>query len=268
MSTTDISHPFSFLTIVSILLVLNDYCFCINSEAFNSSLAGSFSSAVATWYGSPIGSGSGGACGFANDVAYHPYNGLISAGNNNIFKSGKGCGTCYQVKCTQHPSCSGFPITVTITDECPGACNNEAFHFDLSGKAFGYLAKPGQADTLRNAGRINIMYQRVQCYHKATITLKIDTGSNPNYLAFAVENVNGDGDLGFVELLPSNSHQWLPMQQSWGATWKVGLPIGVHGPYTIRITTIESRQSLIANNVIPANWSPGTHYFSRVNIPT
>lgn len=49
---------------------------------------------------------------------------------------------------------------MTITDECPGLCNNEPFHFDLSGKAFGYLAKPGREEELRKAGRINIQYTR------------------------------------------------------------------------------------------------------------
>ncbi|KAK4480378.1 hypothetical protein RD792_013450 [Penstemon davidsonii] len=245
-------------------LHFND-CFCINLDFENTSLANSFSSAVATWYGDETGSGSGGGCGFENDISKAPYNGLIAAGNQNIYQHGKGCGTCYQVKCTQHPSCSRKPITITITDECPGLCNNDAFHFDLSGKAFGYLAKRGQDYTLRKAGRINIEYRRVPCHYRANLVFKIDIGSNPYYLAFAVEDVNIDGDLGSVELLPSNSRHWMPMQQSWGETWQIGIPSGVHGPYSVKLTAMESRRSIVAYNVIPANWARGLHYYSKIN---
>ncbi|KAG6435435.1 hypothetical protein SASPL_100309 [Salvia splendens] len=160
-----------------------------------------FLPAAATWYGNPTGAGSGGACGLENDVINAPYHGMISAGNGNLFRSGAGCGTCYMVKCIDNPSCSGSPIHVTITDECPGLCNNEPFHFDLSGKAFGSLAKPGHEDQLRNAGRINIQYTRVRCHYKAHIAVKIDSGSNPYYLAMAVENVNGDGEIDRIEIL-------------------------------------------------------------------
>ncbi|XP_012833641.1 PREDICTED: uncharacterized protein LOC105954517 [Erythranthe guttata] len=157
------------------------------------------------------------------------------------------------------------PVNVgTVTNECPGTCNNEAFHFDLSGIAFGALANPGQADPMRKLGQFGC---RVQCtYSNIGIQFKIDIGSNANYLAFAIEFVNGDGDIGAAAISSSNSNGWLSMKQSWGATWSVGIPEGVSGPYSVKVTTIESQKTAIANNVIPANWSKGQNYRSNVNV--
>ena len=40
----------------------------------------------------------GGACGFKN-VNLPPFSAMTSCGNEPLFKDGKGCGSCYQVRC-------------------------------------------------------------------------------------------------------------------------------------------------------------------------
>ncbi|EPS68266.1 beta expansin 1 [Genlisea aurea] len=222
------------------------------------------SSAIATWYGAPEGAGStGGACGLGDAVDNPPYNSLITAGGSSLFQSGNGCGACYQVKCTGHAACSGQPVTVTITDSCPG-CDG-AVHFDLSGRAFGFMAKPGEADALRTAGKISVEYQRVPCEYHANIILKIDPGSNSYYLAFEIENVNGDGDIGYVELRAAGWSGWVPMQRTWGVTWHIQLPDGAQGPYSVRLTTVETKETVVAADAIPAAWSPARSYYTGVN---
>ncbi|XP_042035343.1 expansin-B6-like [Salvia splendens] len=231
----------------------------------NTTSRNSFSEAIATWYGAPTGAGSdGGACGFVRDIESHPYHGFVSAGNNKLYKSGAGCGTCYEVKCRYNKACSQRAIKVTITDECPGSCNDDGIHFDLSGKAFGALAYSGQEDNLRNAGKIMVKYRRVKCNYKSNIKFRIDSGSNPFYLAFVVGNLNGYGDVAHVELKPSNS-DWVPMQRSWGVTWKADLKDSQKGPFSIRINGSINTASIIAYNVIPYNWKAGQYYYSSVN---
>ncbi|KAG2550608.1 hypothetical protein PVAP13_9KG327100 [Panicum virgatum] len=121
------------------------------------SYSGGWIPAKATWYGAPTGAGpddNGGACGFKHTNQY-PFSSMTSCGNEPIFKDGKGCGSCYQIRCVKsnHPACSGVPQTVVITDMnyYPVA----KYHFDLSGTAFGSMATYGLNDKLRHAGIID-----------------------------------------------------------------------------------------------------------------
>ncbi|OEL24071.1 putative expansin-B14 [Dichanthelium oligosanthes] len=169
-----------------------------------------------------------------NAVDQPPFSSMITAGGLSIYQNGKGCGSCYQVKCTEHASCSGSPVTVVLTDECPdGTCQQEPVHFDLSGTAFKAMAKPGQADLLRNAGRLRVQYTRVPCsWHGMDVAFK--------------------------------SGAWAPMQQSWGAVWKYNSGAALRAPLSTRLTSGSGR-TLVADKVIPAGWTPGGTYRSVVN---
>ncbi|KAF8779118.1 hypothetical protein HU200_002791 [Digitaria exilis] len=193
---------------------------------------------------------------------------MVTAGSPSIFQDGKGCGACYQVKCAGHPSCSGSPVTVVLTDLCPGgACLAEPVHFDLSGTAFGAMAAQGQSDQLRSAGRVQVQYARVACnWNGVDVAFRVDAGSNPNYLAMAIEYEAGDGDLRAVELMQSSGGGvgWAPMEQSWGAVWRYNSGCPLQAPFSVRLTSGSGR-TLIATNVIPAGWEPGKTYRSVVN---
>ncbi|XP_043718409.1 putative expansin-B2 [Telopea speciosissima] len=258
---------FALLTLFS----LPDYCSCFNPKLYNFNVSkivqSGWSFAGATWYGNPIGAGSdGGACGYGYSVEQYPFSSMVSAGGPSLFKSGKGCGSCYQVKCTKNAACSGNLVTVVITDNCPG-CVSESVHFDMSGTAFGSMAKKGQANQLRNVGQLQIQYRRVECnYRGVNLAFHVDSGSNNYYFATVVEFEDGDGDIGSVELRQAQgSDIWLPMQQSWGAVWKLNSGSNLRAPFSLRIKSIESDKTVVANNVIPVGWQPGVTYRSVVN---
>ncbi|XP_010056437.2 putative expansin-B2 [Eucalyptus grandis] len=258
------------LALLLSLLINSSHCF--NPKSLNISKVqsnGDWSPAGATWYGSPDGAGSdGGACGYGSGVDQAPFSSMVSAGGPSLFKSGKGCGACYQVKCTENAACSGKPVTVVITDECPGGpCVAESAHFDLSGTAFGAMASSGKADELRNAGVLQIQYKKVKCkFPGVEVAFHVDSGSNPYYFSALIEYANGDGELGSVKLKQAlDSDSWHPMQQSWGAVWKLDGAGQLRAPFSIKLTSLESGKTLVAKHVIPAGWQPGQTYRSVVN---
>ncbi|KAL6645363.1 hypothetical protein ACP70R_016971 [Stipagrostis hirtigluma subsp. patula] len=223
----------------------------------NADYGGGWLNARATWYGAPNGAGpddNGGACGFKG-VNMPPFSAMTSCGNEPIFRDGKGCGSCYQIRCRAHPACSGIPETVIITDMnyYPVA----PYHFDLSGTAFGAMAKDDRNDELRHAGIIDIQFKRVPClYPGLTVTFH-----------------NGDGDVEKVELMESWPAEeggeaeptgvWVPMRESWGSIWRMDSRRALQGPFSLRITN-ESGKTLVADQVIPADWQPDAVYSSIV----
>ncbi|XP_006650949.2 expansin-B7-like [Oryza brachyantha] len=238
-----------------------------------SSTSGGWLNARATWYGAPNGAGpddNGGACGFKN-VNLPPFSAMTSCGNEPLFKDGKGCGSCYQIRCVGHPACSGAPETVIITDM--NYYPVSLYHFDLSGTAFGAMAKDNRNDELRHAGIIDIQFRRVACqYPGLTVTFHVEEGSNPVYLAILVEYENGDGDVVQVELMESiraadgaatPTGVWTAMRESWGSIWRLDTNHPLQGPFSLRITN-ESGKTLVADQVIPADWQPNTVYSSLV----
>jgi hypothetical protein len=247
--------------------LLVTYGSCARPVSFNASAFTAdpnWEAARATWYGAPTGAGpydDGGACGFKN-VNLPPFSSMTSCGNQPLFKDGKGCGSCYQIRCTNHAACSGNPETVIITDMNYYPVSK--YHFDLSGTAFGAMAKPGRNDELRHAGIIDIQFKRVPCnYPGQKVTFHVEEGSNPMYLAVLVEFEDKDGDVVQVDIMQHNSGHWEPMHESWGSIWRIDPNRPLKGPYSLRITN-ESGKQLVAKNIIPDNYIPNTNYRSYV----
>ncbi|KAI3781677.1 hypothetical protein L2E82_11698 [Cichorium intybus] len=220
---------------------------------------------LATWYGPETGSGKAAACGWDNDSKDPPFSSMIAAGNAKFFLKGKGCGNCYEVFCSRKPHCTGKPIKITITDECPGKCNDIPYHFDLSGHAFGLMGPPAQAHALRMLGQVDIQFKKVPCSYGATkIAFKIDAKTNPFWFATAIEYVNGDGSLSKVEMASAGSPLFTPMKNTWGAVWQKDTAVLFKPPYSFKLTSGDGK-TITATNAVPANYKPGQKYSSTVN---
>ncbi|RRT63403.1 hypothetical protein B296_00042732 [Ensete ventricosum] len=155
---------------------------------------------------------------------------MIAAGSPSIYKSGKGCGACYQVRTpTQTKYCNSNTLPLTHS----------------------------------------LRLRRVQCsYPGFDVTFKVDAGSNQNYLAVLIVYEAGDGDLAAVDMQQGASGSWIPMQQSWGAVWKLNSGSALQPPFSFRLTSGLSGKTLVATNVIPAGWQAGSTYTSTVNYNT
>ncbi|CAH9070784.1 unnamed protein product [Cuscuta epithymum] len=254
--------------VVFLILAISCTCYLepklFNVQAAENGYTTTWNSADGTWYGSPTGYGSdGGSCGYTNTVGEAPLNSLISSGSTSLYKDGKGCGTCYKVKCSVNEYCSGESITVVITDS--GVSETNRPHFDLSGTSFGALAKSGQAEALRNAGTIELEYQRTTCDYKGTpLTFTVDTGANDEYFATLIEYVGGSGELSAVYMKESASEEWLLMDHSWGALWKRSSSTHLVAPFWFKLVD-DANKTLVAENVIPTGWAPGVSYKSAVS---
>ncbi|CAI8597886.1 unnamed protein product [Vicia faba] len=261
-----------FLVLFHALLVNPCYCFKRNSfnvsHLENKEEDNKWRTGKATHYGPPKGAGStGGACGYGDTVEKHPFNKMISAGGGSIYRNGKGCGSCYKVKCTENKECSGKSVRVVISDEC-GGCGEG--HFDLSCTSFESLAKKGQdhGKNLIDAGMIKIEYKRIACNFWRTIAFETDKGANPFHFIVQIQYQNGYGDIEKVELKEQGSKKWHPMQHSWGARWFLSIGKELNPPYSIRLTQTGNGKSktIKARKVIPKSWKPGKVYWSQSNL--
>ena len=235
-----------------------------NITASPASYGNKWLDAKTTWYGKPTGAGpkdNGGACGY-KEVDKAPFHGMTSCGNIPIFKDGRGCGSCFELKCTKPEACSGEPTMVTITDK-----NEEPiapYHFDLSGHAFGSMAKKGEEQKLRDAGEVEIKFRRVKCkYPPGTkVNFHVEKSSNENYLALVIKFLQGDGDVVGVDIKQKGEDKWTELNESWGAVWRIDTPHKLIGPFSVRYTT-EGGTKTVVDDVIPKGWKPDTSYEAK-----
>jgi hypothetical protein len=69
------------------------------------------------------------------------------------------------------------------------------------------------------------------------IVFHVEWGSNPFYLSVLVKFVANDGDIVQMDLMDTKAPgEWMPMNHSWGAIWRIDPHRPLKGPFSIRLT--------------------------------
>ncbi|KAK9103485.1 hypothetical protein Sjap_020739 [Stephania japonica] len=226
----------------------------------------SWAVAHATFYGDETASETmGGACGYGN-LFSSGYGTDTVALSSTLFKDGYACGTCYQIKCAQATAClKGNPVTtVTATNLCPpnwakdsnagGWCNPPRAHFDMSKPAFMKIAN-------WKAGIVPVMYRRVPCAKSGG--LRFIFQGNGYWLLVYVMNVGGGGDIASMRVKGSKTG-WISMSHNWGASYQAFATLGGQS-LSFKITSYTTKETIVASNVAPSDWSVGVTYKASVN---
>ncbi|KAL8136646.1 hypothetical protein V2J09_002647 [Rumex salicifolius] len=222
-------------------------------------------SAKAKFYEMPDGLGTpSGACGYG-EYGRNLSNGNVAAVSSRLlYKSGAGCGACYQVKC-KVADCNNGGVKVVVTDNSSA---NET-EFILSYRAFASMAKPGKEKALREKGVVDVQYKRIRCDYGAGKSLRVqvlDHSTYPYYLAFMFLYQGGSSPITAVEIFEKESIEWKQCSRAYGAVWQISSPPKT--TLTMRLFLPESKSTwILLPSVIPNPWTPGVSYDTYVRIP-
>ncbi|KAL8150873.1 hypothetical protein V2J09_020681 [Rumex salicifolius] len=231
----------------------------------NSDQESTYNSGKAKFYQMPDDLGTpSGACGYG-EYGRSVYNGNVAAvSSRSLYRSGAGCGTCFQVKC-KAPECNDEGVNVVLTDN---ATSDEA-EFILSSHAFIAMAIPGKEKEVKEYGVVEIEYERISCDYGGgkNLMLKVlDYSSNPYYLAFLFLNQGGISSITAVEIFEEEEIEWKACRRSYGAVWEISSLPMTGKALTLRLFLPGAPKWMLLPKVIPSSWKPGVVYDTSVQI--
>ncbi|CAL4916901.1 unnamed protein product [Urochloa decumbens] len=229
-------------------------------------IVAAWSKGTATFYGGNDASGTmGGACGYGNLYATG-YGTATTALSQALFSGGASCGQCFQITCDTTAGSRwclpGASVTVTATNLCPpnyalpsdngGWCNPPRAHFDMAQPAWTQIG-------VYQGGIIPVLYQRVSCARQGGVRFTI-TGFN-YYELVLISNVGGSGSVASAWVQGTSTNR-VPMSRNWGANWQS--LAGIAGQALTFGVTTTGGQTIVFQNVVPANWRFGMAFMSNL----
>ncbi|KAL6979658.1 Expansin-A18, partial [Sarracenia purpurea var. burkii] len=94
--------------------------------------------------------------------------------------------------------------------------------------------------------------------------LRFSFQGNGYWLLVYVMNVGGGGDIWSMSVKGSGSGQWIVMSHNWGASYQAFATLGGQS-LSFRLTSFTTRNTIVAYDVAPPNWSVGLTYEANVN---
>lgn len=86
---------------------------------------------------------------------------------------------------------------------------------------------------------------------------------NGYWLLVYVMNIGGAGDIGAMWVKGSKTN-WISMSHNWGASYQAFSMLRGQA-LSFKITSLATRQTIVAYNVAPSYWNAGLTYQANVN---
>uniref|UniRef100_A0ACD5ZHJ2 Uncharacterized protein n=1 Tax=Avena sativa TaxID=4498 RepID=A0ACD5ZHJ2_AVESA len=229
--------------------------------------------------GAACGYGPGSAAPELADGGFH-----IASVTPGLFRRGRACGACYQLRCRDRAACAEDGVKVVVVADAPPSTNvtGGTGRFLLSSDAFAAMTNRGGADRLAGNAAVDVEFRRIPCVYGANknLSVKVEEASvrSRGHLALRFLHQGGQTDIVAVEVAQAvtNNDSSAPPQMTWRYMTRSERSPGVWrtsrapaGPLRLRIViTAGSGGKWLRSEgaVLPADWVPGRVYDTGLRV--